>query len=129
MSNEGNQVADYVAHGFHKLDDRVMDTHPPKIVWGASWKKRSIESKLQWLEKFAHTMNHAAKLLTVERDKLGKMCEVKEAQLIKMGKQVAANNQMLQSEVTKMNEWKQQYLANVKRLNAEIKGLKNGNHD
>jgi hypothetical protein len=129
MSKEGNQITDYVSHGFHKLDDRFIETHPPKIAWEPSWRLRSTESQLQWLEKFAHTMNYAAKLLTVERDKLGKLCEIKEAQLIKQNKQMAANSQMLQSEVTKMNEWKQQYLANVKRLNAEIKSLKNGNHD
>ncbi len=122
-----NQVTDYVAHGFHKLDDRLIEHHPPKIVWGEGWRKRSTESKLQWLEKFAHTMNHAAKLLTVERDTLGKLVEKKEAQLIAQGKMMEANNLMLQTEVTKMNEWKQQYLANVQQLNREIRELR-GNH-
>lgn len=129
MSNEGNQVKDYVAHGFYKLDDKYIENHPPKIVWGPSWQKRTPASQLAYTTKLAHTMNHAARMLQEERDKLGKLCEKKEAQLIVLGKQMAANNQMLQSEVTRMNEQRQQYHANIHRLNEEIKSLKDANHD
>jgi len=123
-----NTVEDYVEHGFHKLDDQYLEHHPPKIRWSVGWRDRSLESKVQYLEKLAATMNHAAKLLQSERDELGDLCAKKEEQLVVMAKQMSDNNAMLQQEVCSMNERRQAYHENIKALNVEIRKLRNGDH-
>lgn len=116
-------ITDLMVEGFEKLDDHLLDRRPPKITWLKGFNDREDQVKIEYLKKLASTMNHAAKLISVERDKLVKLMVVKEQQLEKMASQVAANNQMLQSEVTRMNEQKQGFHAEVSRLNKRIKEL------
>ena len=54
---------------------------------------------------------------------------LKEQQLEKQADGVRQNLEMLQSEVTKMNEHKQGFHAEVRRLNARIKELECGDHN
>ena len=122
------EITDLMVEGFHKLDDHLLDRKPPKIIWLKGYKDREDKSKVIYLEKLASTMNHAAKLISVERDKLVKLMVVKEKQLEKMTEQVAANNHMLQSEVTRMNKQKQGFHAEISGLNKRIRELES-EHD
>ena len=127
--SKANGQEDFIAQGFHQLDDRLIHKHAPKIVWGLGYQDKPDEAKVRYLEKLAATMNHAARLISDERDELVKLMVLKEQQLKIMTGQIRANNEMLQSEVMRMNKQKQQYHQNISALNARIKELEHGNHD
>ena len=104
-----NLQEDLIAQGFHKLDDKLIVAKPPKIAWGRIYQASSNEEKIEYLEKLASTMNHAASLIQDERNQLNKLCELKEQQIEKLKEAMDANNLMLQSEVTKINEERQKF--------------------
>ena len=128
MNANGKDEPDLMVEGFHRLDGRTMVAHPPKIQWGVIYKEKSDADKIKYLEKLAATMNHAAFLVQEERNSLGALCEKKEGQLQQMMTDITANNNMLQSEVTKMNEQRQGFNQEVARLNAKIRELEGGDH-
>ena len=74
-------------------------------------------------------MNHAAHLVQKERDDLGALCEKKEQQITSLNTALRQNNQLLQSEVTRMNEQRQGYHNEVAKLNKRIRELENGDLD
>ena len=104
-----NLQEDLIAKGFHKLDDKLLVVKPPKILWGGIYQASSNEEKIEYLEKLAATMNHAASLIQDERNQLNKLCELKEQQIEKLKEAMDANNNMLQSEVAKINEERQKF--------------------
>ena len=122
MSKDNGQ--DFIADGFYIIDEKYVEHKPPKIKWGHTYKAWTKEEKIKYLEEFACSMNQAAFLVQCERDQLNAFLQVKENQLRKMSKAMAQNSEMLQSEVTKMNEQRQGFNATVKKLDAEIKELR-----
>lgn len=115
-------MSDLIVEGFKKLD--VPDiTHPPKIKWGQAYLDMSDERKINYLEKLASSMNHAASLLQDERNKLGELCEKKEQQIQKLTVALAQNNFMIQEQITKHNADKQEYLSTISKQNTKIKEL------
>ena len=104
-----NLQEDLIAKGFHKLDDKLIVAKAPKILWGGIYQASSNEEKIEYLEKLAATMNHAASLIQDERNQLNKLCELKEQQIEKMKEAMDQNNRMIQSEVAKMNEERQKF--------------------
>ena len=104
-----NLQEDLIAKGFHKLDDKLIVAKPPKILWGRIYEASSNEEKIEYLEKLASTMNHAASLIQDERNQLNKLCELKEQQIEKLKEAMDQNNGMLQSEVAKINEERQKF--------------------
>jgi predicted nucleic acid-binding Zn-ribbon protein len=74
-------------------------------------------------------MNHAAYLIQGERDELNELCELKEQQIQKLSENMSANNNMIQSEVMKLNEERQAFNKHVADLNKQIKELKNGDNN
>lgn len=121
MSNRLNQN-DFVGAGFKRLDNTAIEQYPPKIQWGQLYRDKSQEEKIRYLERLASAMNHAAAKIQAERDALGRLCEKKEMQLIVMAHSMEQNNAMLQSEVTGMNEDRQQMLQEIARLRTELRG-------
>jgi hypothetical protein len=121
MSNGDN--GDVFAAGFRRIDDKYISKKPPRIQWGVIYKGMNDKEKISHLEKLAATMNHAAALVQEERNELGRLAELKEAQIAKMEKAVRQNNAMLQQEVTRMNQQKQDYNEIIKELNQKIKEL------
>jgi len=121
MGNILNQK-DFVGAGFQKLDDTLIEQHPPKISWGMLYRdKMSQREKIQYLERIASAMNHAAAMIQKERDALNILCGKKERQLVTMQKAVAQNNEMLQSEVTRLNEDRQNMLQEIARLKNKLR--------
>ena len=104
-----NLQEDLLAQGFHKLDDKLLVVKVPKIAWGKIYQSSSNEEKIEYLEKLASTMNHAASLIQDERNQLNKLCDLKEQQIEKLKEAMDANNNMLQSEVAKINEERQKF--------------------
>ena len=104
-----NLQEDLLAQGFHKLDDKLLVVKAPKITWGRIYQSSSNEEKIDYLEKLASTMNHAASLIQDERNQLNKLCELKEQQIEKLKAAMDQNNGMLQSEVAKINEERQKF--------------------
>ena len=117
---------DFIAAGYHRLDDRLITKKPPKIVWSKQFREREVQVQLDYMEKLANTMNHAASLIQDERNALNELLTKKEQQLVSMSKQLLANNELVQVEVSRMNKQKQGFHAEVSRLNTRIRELENG---
>jgi hypothetical protein len=117
---------DVLVEGFHRLDDHLLDARAPRIKFLPRFHEREEEAKVEYLVKLASTMNHAAKLIQDERDRLVELMVLKEEQLEKMAAQLRENNAMLQQEVTRMNEKQQGFHREVAKLGARIRELENG---
>lgn len=127
--NNAQKIAeeiDLVTEGFERVP---VVARPPKIKWGEGFQEWDDAKKIQYLMKFAESMNHAAAAVQDERDKLNTLLERKERQIIQLHTMLDGNNRMLQSEITKMNAYKQDANAYAMKLQARIKELENGNTD
>ena len=126
-----NMQADFVGQGFEKLDDNLISTHAPKIKWGLKYQGFTDKEKIKYLEKLASTMNHAAHLIQEERNELLILNAKQEQMLIAIGEAMEANNDMLHSEIIKVNDERKEmneqgqklkgddirkYLANVEKM-------------
>jgi hypothetical protein len=80
--------------------------------------------RLNYAEQLASTMNHAADLMQQERNTLNELIKQKEQLVIQSSRQLSENNNMLQQEVTRMNQYKKDMQLHAKKLNQEIKELK-----
>lgn len=125
MSNRIDQD-DFVAAGFARLDERVLEQRAPKIKWGEVYRGKTGEQKVAWAEKVASTMNQAAARLQQERDELAALCEKKEEQLESLKKAMDQNHAMLVSEMTKLNEERQQFLTSIADLKRQLR--EHGDH-
>ena len=117
------QIGDFVGAGFHKLDEKILTLRPPKIQWGLIYRDWDDKKKIEYLEKLASSMNHAAALIQDERNQLNALMAKKEEQLVAMNKAIEQNNAMLQSEIGRMNAEKQEYNEAIAVLNRRIKEL------
>lgn len=124
----GMHSDNFLAKGFHELDEHLLDQNPPRITFEQGFYDKSDDAKLKYLVRLASTMNHASKLVSIERDELVKLLVLKDQQLEAQEESVRRNMEMLQSEVTRMNEQKQGFHAEVRRLNARIKELEDGDN-
>ncbi len=113
-----------VAEGFEVLDDHILDKKAPKIRWEKGFENRPDELKIRYLKKLANTMNQAAKLIQDERDALVPLLVKKDEQIESMKKQVAQHQMVLQDQLTRLNNEKQQYNQEIARLSREIRLLK-----
>ena len=127
MSKEnGKEQPDLLVEGFHKLDGHLLDNQAPKLTLMSGFHDKDNPTQVRYLLRLAATMNHAAKLVSEERDKLVEAIVLKEQQLETLVHKMEENNLMLQSEVTKMNEQKQGFHTEVRRLNTKIRELEGG---
>ena len=118
-------IDDLMDAGFERLDSTKMENRPPRIKWGRIYKeKMSPQQKIEYLERLASTMNHAAALIQKERNVLGILCEKKEAQLMVMKKTVDQNGDMLQQQITRLNADRQHFIDEITKLRTEIRTLK-----
>ena len=128
MTNNAKHIAkeiDKVSEGFKRVE---VAERPPKIKWGDTFHSWPDQKKIKYLMKFAEAMNHAAYMVQKERDELGKLAELKEEQLMQMQSMMDANNRMLQSEVTKMNDYRQQAQDHAAKQEARIRELESGDN-
>ncbi len=114
---------DFVGKGFHRLDPKLVKTHPPKIAWGEEYREWPDARKIAYLEKLSATMNHAAYLIQEERNQLLELCTKKEEQIKSMKKALDQNNEMIQQQVTKFNEQVNAAAAEVTSLNKRVRLL------
>jgi ABC-type transporter Mla subunit MlaD len=112
---------DFVGAGFHKIDDDKIELRPPKINWGVLLDEASDEVKVERAQKVASAMNHAARLIQDERDQLNELLGQKEEQLKQMSKAMEQNQQMLVSEVTRLNEDRQEFLKTIADLKRRLR--------
>lgn len=124
--NNANKIAEALGHVSEGWREVPVIPRPPKIHWGEEFLSWNDQKKLDYLMKFAEAMNHAAATIQDERDALGRLVELKEKQLEQQQAAMEANNMMLQTEIGKMNEYKQETMANIAKLNARIRELEKG---
>jgi len=123
LINADNAKEDLIAAGFKRLDRELITDRPPKIQWGMLYKNFNSTEKIEYLEKLASSMNHAAYLIQEERNSLLKLCDMKDKQVNAMKVAMQQNMDMLQSEITKMNDDKRQSNKAVADLNKRIREL------
>jgi len=117
---------DLVAAGFHRVEN--VKNHAPKIKWGDLHKKSPPDTRASYAERLASAMNHAAHLIQGERDELGRLCEQKEKQIQSLKAAYQQNNNMVETQITKHNEERQLYNAEIAKLKARIRELENGDN-
>jgi hypothetical protein len=117
---------DLMVDGFHKLD--TVEPNPPKVTWGVKFLEMEPADQIAYLKKLASAMNHAAFLIQEERNQLLELCRKQEAQIKLQQEAVDKNNQMLQQEVSSMNEKRQVFNKEIARLNALVRELGGGDH-
>ncbi len=135
--NNGNGKAhddypDLMAEGFHELDPSLLVVRPPKIRWGELYKAWPVEKRLAHAEKLAAAMNHAAALIQDERDRLARLCELKEKRIRSLEGSVEQGNELLQGELVKMNADRQKWNQAAAAMKARIRTLEelvDGDHD
>ncbi len=127
LIKEDNKQEDWIAVGFHKLDDNIIEKRPPKIKWGVIYRNMDDNEKIRYLENLASVMNHAAFIIQNERNQLGELCEKKEEQIKALNKRANDASLMLQHEITRMNEKTQGYHSDIAKLNQKIRDLESGN--
>ncbi len=123
--NNGKDNQDFLGKGFLRLDDNLVVAKAPKIAWGDGYNMMTDAKKIKYLEKLASTMNHAAYLVQSERDDLIKLYDEKELKIRTMSESLDANNNMIQQQITKMNEQKQLFLKSIAELKATIREYEN----
>lgn len=134
MSNNGssNQYPDSepATLGALKSIKRIsgMKVVAPTIKWGNDYKKWPIEKRLRYAERLAATMNHAADILQIDRNKLNVLIKEKEASLVQAIKSAQLADSMLQKQLTRDNAAKQVLNKRIveltqlnKKLRAELK--------
>ena len=126
--NGHDHQSDFVGAGFHRLKDHLIDKRPPKIKWGLLYHKKTDAEKISYLEKLAATMNHAAALISKERDYFGRLVEEKEQRIIELTRALGGNSDMLQSEVTRMNADRQSMVDEITKLKQRIRTLEDGDN-
>ncbi len=128
MNNgNGKDSQDFLGEGFLRLDDDLVVAKAPKIAWGDGYNMMTDAKKIKYLEKLASTMNHAAYLVQSERDDLVKLYDEKELKVRSLSESLNANNDMIQQQITKMNEEKQKFLKSIASLKATIREYENDN--
>lgn len=118
------QVEDFIGAGFKRIDSNLIAANPPRIHWGEIYKRWPDDQKIQHLEKLAATMNHAASLIQDERNQLTELLMAKEQQIKSMKAALDQNNAMIQSEMMRMNEERQQANEAYSKLNREVRELR-----
>ena len=129
MNNGKEKPFDLLVEGFHRLDDHLLDRKAPKLTLMSGFHDKDQATQVRYLLNLAATMNHAAKLISEERDELVKKMVLKEQQLEEQSAAMENNLSMLQTEVTRMNEQKQGFHEEVRRLSARVRELESGNLD
>jgi len=114
-----NFQKDLIAKGFKKLDSNLISQKPPKIKWGKLYGGFNDKEKIEYLEKLASTMNHAAYLIQEERNGLLKLIDKKEDMVERAKKAMDENNEMVQIELNKVNKERQKANANGQSLKGD----------
>ena len=129
MTNNAQTIAEEIREVADGVSDVPLSKLAPKIKWGDEFLAWDTEKKITYLMKFAEGMNDAVDKIQRERDALGKLAEQKEKQIQQVKPMMEANNQLLQSEITQMNEYKQKTNATIAALNRRVRELESGNFD
>jgi len=112
---------------------RGIRERAPQIRWGNEYMAWPIEKRLDYAEKLASSMNHAADILQQERAKMLVLIQNQEAQLKSNAVAYGNQGQLMHKELTSADAAKQKLLqenldlkAQVKTLTRQLADLKNG---
>ena len=129
--NDARKIAEELQDVTDGLVSADIAPVPPRVHWGEDFQSWDDAKKISYLTKFAEGMNDAVDRIQRERDELGRLVELKEKQLMQAKPMIEQNNMLLQHEITRMNEYRQETNSTISRLNARIRELESagGNLD
>lgn len=126
--NDAQKITDEILDHTEGLKRVPVVQLPPKVQWGEGFKAWDADKQIAYLTKFAEAMNFAAATIQNERDVLNDLCVKKEQQIESMKEAISQNNNLLQSEITRMNADRQKTNKTIAALNSQIRDLTNGNN-
>lgn len=88
----------------------------PQILWGDEYKSWPMDRRLSYAEKLASSMNHAADLLQVERDRLVELLRRKDDQMKGLFVKLERQGELIQKELEKANAEKQELYSEIGKL-------------
>lgn len=94
-----------------------------KISWGKDYLAWPIEKRLDYAEKLAASMNHAADVLQQERNKLLNVVAHQEAQLKSNAKSYLSQGDLMHKELGSADAEKQVLYQEIVQLKVQIKNL------
>lgn len=100
-----------------------MKAHAPKIRWGDDYLAWPVERRLDYAERMAAAMNHAADVLQQERQSLIDLAQRQEAQIVALQREAEGTTLRLHTELQREGEEKQSLYARIVELTAEVKAL------
>jgi predicted nucleic acid-binding Zn-ribbon protein len=111
------------------LFKRTTGNNAKKITLSPEFYARPLKDQVNYLIKLASSLNHAAQQIQEERDELSKLLFQKDGQLVKYQKQLGQDRGMIQQQLVRENQKRQELLEENQRLRAEIKRLEALNAD
>jgi hypothetical protein len=94
-----------------------------QISWGDEYKSWPIERRLEYAEKLASSMNHAADILQKERDELIKVAVAAEAKLKSNIKSYVSQGELMHKELGAADAEKQVLYQEIVSLKSQVKDL------
>lgn len=102
----------------------AMKSPAPKISWGEDYKSRTVEERIEFSEKLANSMNHAADILQQERNGLLEVVEKQEVTIRRANKALEGQASMMQQELQTQNAKQQELNTLIVELQRTIKEQK-----
>ena len=113
-----------------------LNKKAPKITWGDAYLAWPVEKRLEFAEKLASTMNHAADMLQKERNALIDIAKKQELLIADHVRKYDAQSEMIQLQMVRANEEKQELYVQLddtmkekKALMLRIRELERGRND
>ena len=123
--SDATQYPDLAPDGLGELKSikRIsgMKAIAPKIRWGDEYNAWPVDRRLDYAERLASAMNHAADVLQQERGKLLDVAKHQETLLEDGVAKYLAQGELMHRELGRANEQQQQLNRLIVQLQAEIK--------
>lgn len=116
-------LTSFEGQGDVKKVERVPTKKVHMIAWGEEYKSWPVERRLEFAEKLASSMNHAADLLQQERNELLKIARAQDEQLKANSKSFAGQGQLIHKELAAADAEKQTLYQEIVDLKQQIKNL------
>lgn len=100
-----------------------MSKHAPPISWGEEYRGWPIEQRLEYAEKLASAMNHAASVLQDERNKLIEVVKKQEEQLKHNANAYLSQGNLMHKELGSADVEKQQLYQEIVNLKQKTRVL------
>ena len=101
-----------------------MKTSAPHIEWGGEYLGWDIKKRLSFAERLASSMNHAADILQIERNKLLEVCTAQEELIKDHVRKYVSQGELMHKELQGANAEQQKLYTTIVDIQKELKKSK-----